>query len=691
MQFVQDDRLLSLETPAGPDLLLAERVRGREALSSPFLYTIDALGPIDPLTPDTIVGNSVTIGVRQPDGQRHYVNGIARSLGVGVPVGRDQRCYSIEVVPWLSLLSYTSDCRIFHSLGGGGPMTVPKIVETIFQEFGFTQFEFRSLTGSYQPREYCVQYNEAAFDFISRLLEEEGIYYYFTHERDRHTLVLSDSAAGYAKMTPNTLRFMPSGQYADQVERWERVYAVASGRWATKDYDFQAPRTALDSSESSVATVPVSTKYELFEYPGRYASRDAGSALARRRMETEEHGLEGVRGTSACRTLHPGVTFALAEHPTAAENNQPVVVAEVAFDACNEGFLPGDKRKASYTNQFRALPAKMVVRPQRRTPKPSVRGIQTAFVVGPAGEEIHTDKFGRIMVQFHWDRRGRSDEKSSCWIRVAQSWAGHQWGVQTVPRIGMEVLVDFVDGDPDRPLVIGVVNNAEALPTYALPEHKTRSGVKTRSTPGGGGFNEVRFEDKAGKEQVFIHAQRDYDLRIGHDSRTSVAAGQHLEVAGGLWERVGKDHHATIDGDHVESVGGGVSRTVGVDLHDKIGTNYAVKAGANLCLEAGASLTLKVGGNFITLSAAGIAMNGTMVLINSGGAPNGLVATPATPDKPTPADKDKGGTLAPPPKAKLPRPAQSHTPKAAAQAMVMRNAAAANTPLCEICEGAGTA
>ncbi|WP_434623528.1 type VI secretion system Vgr family protein [Azospirillum sp. B2RO_4] len=686
MQFVQDDRLLSLETPAGPDVLLVERVQGRESLSCPFLYRIDALGPIEPLAPDVIVGNSVNIGFRQLDGERHYVNGIARSLGVGVPVGRDQRYYTIEVVPWLSLLSYTSDCRIFHSLGSGGPMAVPKIVETIFHEFGFSNFEFRSLTGSYQPREYCVQYNETYFDFVSRLLEEEGIYYYFAHERYRHKLILSDSAAGYAKLSPATLRFNPSGQYADQIERWERVYSIASGRWATKDYDFQAPRTPLDSDEASVAKVPVSTKYELFEYPGRFATRDAGSTLARRRMETEERGLEGVRGVGACRTLHPGMTFALTDHPTASENNQPVVVSELEFDACNEGFLPGDKRKASYGNSFYALPAKSVVRPVRSTPKPSVRGIQTAFVVGPAGEEIYTDKFGRIMVQFHWDRRGRSDEKSSCWIRVAQSWAGHQWGMQTVPRVGMEVLVDFVDGDPDRPMVIGVVNNADALPTYALPEHKTRSGIKTRSSPGGRGFNEIRFEDKAGKEQVFLHAQRDYDLRIGHDSRTSVASGQHVNVAGGLWEWVGKNHHATVDGDHVESIGGGVSRSIGVDLHDKVGTNYAVHAGTNLCLEAGASLTLKVGGSFITLNAAGISMNGTMVLINSGGAANGLSAAPAKPDKPSPADKDKGGSIKAPPKAKLPRAAQSHSPKAAAQAMVMRNAAASNTPFCEICQ-----
>ena len=686
MQFVQDDRLLSLETPAGPDVLLVERVQGRESLSSPFLYRIDALGPIEPLAPEVIVGNSINIGFRQLDGERHYINGIARSLGVGVPVGRDQRYYTIEVVPWLSLLSYTSDCRIFHSLGSGGPMAVPKIVETIFHEFGFSNFEFRSLTGNYQPREYCVQYNETYFDFVSRLLEEEGIYYYFTHERNRHKLILSDSAAGYAKLSSATLRFNPSGQYADQIERWERVYSIASGRWATKDYDFQAPRTPLDSGEASVAKVPVSTKYELFEYPGRFATRDAGSTLARRRMETEERGLEGVRGVGACRTLHPGMTFALTDHPTAAENNQPVVVTELEFDACNEGFLPGDKRKASYGNSFHALPAKSVVRPARSTPKPSVRGIQTAFVVGPAGEEIYTDKFGRIMVQFHWDRRGRSDEKSSCWIRVAQSWAGHQWGMQTVPRVGMEVLVDFVDGDPDRPMVIGVVNNADALPTYALPEHKTRSGIKTRSSPGGRGFNEIRFEDKAGKEQVFLHAQRDYDLRIGHDSRTSVASGQHVNVAGGLWEWVGKNHHATVDGDHVESIGGGVSRSIGVDLHDKVGTNYAVHAGTNLCLEAGASLTLKVGGSFITLNAAGISMNGTMVLINSGGAANGLSAAPAKPDKPSPADKDKGGSIKAPPKAKLPRAAQSHSPKAAAQAMVMRNAAASNTPLCEICQ-----
>lgn len=322
------------------------------------------------------------------------------------------------------------------------------------------------------------------------------------------------------------------------------------------------------------------------------------------------------------------------------------------------------------------------------TPKPILHGSQTAFVVGPAGEEIYTDKYGRVKVQFHWDRNGKYDANSSCWIRVAQAWAGKKWGMMFIPRIGMEVIVEFFEGDPDQPVITGCVYNAEAMPAYALPDEKSKSGIKTDSTKGGG-FNEIRFEDKKGSEQVFIHGEKDIDLRVKKDSREHIGNERHLIVVKDKLEKVGGDKHLQVLGDKNEKVTGTVSLDAGQDLQEKVGMKYALdagqeihlKAGMNMVLEPGTNLTLKVGGNFININPAGVFIKGTMVFINSGGsAGSGAGSKPDAPKEPKEADKAEAGQ-----KVSLPPP---KTPPVAASfslaALMMKTAAMTGTPFCDI-------
>ena len=312
----------------------------------------------------------------------------------------------------------------------------------------------------------------------------------------------------------------------------------------------------------------------------------------------------------------------------------------------------GQDESAHYSNLFRAVPASVKFRPLRVTPKPLMQGSQTAIVTGKSGEEIYCDKYGRVKVQFHWDRVGKYDEKTSCWIRVAQNWAGKKWGALFLPRIGQEVIVDFLEGDPDQPIITGRVYNASSMPAYTLPDEKTKSYIKSNSSKGGGGFNELRFEDKAGSEQIFINAQRNQDVRVGNDLKEFIGNDCHLIVTNDQLEKVKGDKHQHVVGDQNEKIDGTASMTIGSDHHEKVGTNYAleagtevhIKAGMKCVIEAGTQISLKVGGNFVDISPAGVTIVGTMVLINSGGAAgSGSGASPETPSDPTEADKAEAG------------------------------------------------
>ncbi|MGE0716414.1 MAG: type VI secretion system Vgr family protein [Alphaproteobacteria bacterium] len=637
-QFIDDNRFLVFDTPLGPDRLLLRRFEGEEAMSRLFRFRLELLSEDESIDFAKILGQNATVALRLPGQQSpRFFNGhVARFVQ---QVGHGGfALYEADFVPWLWFLTRTADCRIFQR------MTVPDIVAKIFSERGFSDWE-RKLTRQYRRWEYCVQYRETACNFVMRLLEQEGIFFFFRHENGKHTLVLADDPTAHQPVPDPEVRFqrgLGAGVLLDEdvIFDWRREEVFLSGRYALNDYNFETPTQRLLANTSSLVRHRDNQSFEVFDYPGEYLDRGQGEHFVRQRMEEEEAGQEEHWGAGHRHHFQAGSRFDLAEHPRA-DFNQSYVLTRVAHDASDPSYEPGRATDTQeYANSFTVIPARRPFRPARVTPRPLVEGTQTAFVVGPAGEEIFTDKHGRVKVQFHWDREHKMDEDSSCWIRVAQAWAGAGWGSIFIPRIGMEVVVAFLEGDPDQPIVVGVVYNGQNVPPYALPEHQTRSTTKTNSSKGGGGFNEIRFEDKKGKEQIFIHGQRDEEIRILNDAAEFIGHDRHLVVKRDQAERVERDRHLEVKGDHAEAIDGMMSHKVGQDRHEKVAMSYAldagmaihVKAGMSIVVEAGVQISLKVGGSFVNINPAGVQIVGPMVLINSGGAPGvGAGAHPVPP------------------------------------------------------------
>ncbi len=647
--------MLKIETPLGADKVLVRSFSGREEISRLFNFQIELVSEDGKIDAQDIVGKNVTFAVLQADGStERYFNGYVIRFGQRPSRERLHR-YHAEVVPWLWFLTRSSDCRIFQK------KTVPDIVKEVFGLFGFSDFDDSGIQGQHLPWDSCVQYRETAFNFIARLLEQEGIFYFFRHENGKHILVLADRKSVH-KPCPyqSKVRMEPargSGFHSDEdvVSHWEHHYRYRSGKWAQTDYNFETPSTSLLSNSQTVVSLPNNTKYEIFDYPGEYATKGEGSSLTKLRMEEEEVPHDAVQGAGTCRSFTPGGKFTLTHHERRSEN-KGYVITSISHSASQGGFSADDEgQPAQYSNNFSCIPDKVQFRPARITPKPLVQGTQTAVVVGPKGEEIYTDKYGRVKVQFHWDRLGKYNENSSCWIRVSQPWAGKNWGAVFNPRIGQEVIVDFLEGDPDRPLIVGRVYNAELMPPYTLPANQTQSGFKSRSSKKGGtaNFNEIRFEDKKGSEQIFINAEKDMDERVENDSREWVGNDRHLIVKNDQKELVEGDKHLHVKGEQMEKVDKDMSLTVGGDRHEKTNKNYALdagkeihfKAGQKVVVEARSRISLKVGGNFVDIGTGGVTIKGTMVRINSGGmAASGSGSSPKSPAKPDTADDGSKGT-----------------------------------------------
>lgn len=510
MAFTQDGQYLSISTPLGKDKLLLRNMRGEEMISGLFHFVLDMQSEDGELDFSAIVGKSATVTIELADGTNRYVNGI---VGRFVQAGGDADFYNYyaELHPWLWLTTMSADCRIWQN------ESVPDIVTGLFTELGFTDYK-NSTTATYSPLEYCVQYNETVFAFVSRLLEDAGIFYFFEHADGKHTLVLADDASAFAACPgAATVELGTSGNWLQQntVTSCSIEQVVIPGKYAVDDFGFETPSTNLmGSADSTKATN--GAKRRLYEYPGGFTKKDAAEGLAKLRIEEQEAPQKWIRGTSYCRAFYAGAKSTLSKHHRE-DSNVAWVLASVAHDATPDG----------YSNSFDGFPADATFRPPRLTRRPIIAGTQTAIVVGKSGEEIWTDKYGRIKVQFHWDQKGKSDENSSCWIRVAHGWAGKAWGQLFLPRIGQEVVVTFLEGNPDRPLVTGSVYNAEQTVPYALPTDQTKSTIKSNVSKGGGGFNEIRFEDKKDSEEIFIQAQKDFnrvvknndDLKVGFEKK----------------------------------------------------------------------------------------------------------------------------------------------------------------------------
>lgn len=550
----QATRLLSLKTPVSGEPLVLRSFAGREELSRLFRFQLDLLSDNTGITAQDLVGKSVTFGIQMPDESHRLFNGFVNRFLAG-DEGEGRRSYRADVVPWLWFLTRTSDCRIFQH------KSVPEILEQVFDDLGFKDYDTSRIKGSHLKRDFCVQYRESDFDFVSRLAEEEGIFYFFKHEDGKHTLILADQVGAYTDCLEREVDYptdVGSRAIEDYVTHWEHQYEFRSGKWAQTDYNFETPKVNLMTNTQSVLKLPGIERYEVYDYPGEYAKVADGNALTRLRIEAEEAGFDTVQGASYCRSFTPGGKFKLRQHRAASEKGKSYVLTAVEHIAheplAYETGVATDGPE--YRNHFLCIPEKVVFRPERQTPRPVIHGLQTAVVVGPPDEEIYPDPFGRVKVQFHWDRVGTKDENSSCWIRVSQTHAGPGFGVMNIPRVGEEVVVSFLEGNPDQPLIVGRVYHADNMPPYGLPGSKTISGMRSK-TYKGAGYNEMIMDDTPGKELVRIHGQYDMDTTVEHDQRLTVKNDRSNTILGKLSENITNDTEITVlSGPYTHKVAG---------------------------------------------------------------------------------------------------------------------------------------
>ena len=625
--FSQDRRLLTLNTPLGADTLLLERMDGTETISSLYAYTLHVRAFSDQIDPAQLIHRPVNWNLRCEDQSLRPFHGLVAAYAGGDAMSRQQRSYSLIVVPWLWFLQHRQDCRVFQQ------KSVVDIAKQIFAELGFSDYDTSGLAQTYPPRVYCVQYRESDFNFVSRLFEEEGIFYTFKHETGRHVLMLADGAQAYRESADSPLPFNPPGIFKNSVTSWGHHQTFRSGRSASNSYNFQNPGASLQTSSNGTSQVPEANNYEIYD-PAAYGQRGRGEGISNRLIAAHEKGQDTVSAASNSRHLGPGQRFTLEAHPIGAENTA-YVVTSITHHATASSYESVAKGSPSYTNRFDCMPASVAFVPEQRSEKPVIPGTQSAVVTGPQGEEIYTDQYGRVKVKFHWDRKGQANETSSCWLRVAQPWAGRGYGGQTIPRIGMEVLVTFLDGNPDEPLVIGAMPNAQTTNPLNLPAEKERTTLKSSSSPGGNGFNELTFEDKAGVEEVFLHAQQDLSQIVKRNKLTDVG-NTHVTTTGTMWtSKVGdslieKDQQSVLirhGNSQIHLDENGIRIAFGADhmlildangirMHSSTqvaasqsGSNYVRVDGGGVTQTGGTVVSQTTGGSKIIQTGANIALN----------------------------------------------------------------------------------
>jgi type VI secretion system secreted protein VgrG len=601
---------IQVTTPFGDGKVVLRTIHGHERISGLFQYTLELISAEKDLDFSTIVGKGVTVTMALANGGKSYLHGI---VGRFVQAGTDVRrtVYYADLHPSLWLLTLSSNCRIFQN------KSAADIIRQVLHEEGVTDIEDR-LTATYTEREYCVQYMETNFDFISRLMEDEGIYYFFTHENGKHSLVLADaSGAHHPAVGYPELRMRPSDAgWDDEGAIWDCTVeqVPVTARFESDDYNFTTPSTDLRAASSSEGNP------KMYEFPANREKKGDVESKIHLILEGLEARKQILRGNSACRSLRPGDTFTLKDHERASFNTK-YVVRRVSFQ--------GDQ-SAAFSNTFDCQPLSIPYRSPRTTPSPRIYGAQTATVVGKSGEEIWTDQYGRVRLHFHWDQLGAKDEKDSCWVRVSQAWAGKQWGAFFLPRVGQEVVVSFLDGNPDRPIVTGSVYNAEQTVPYTLPDQQTRSTIKSNSSKNGGGFNEIRFEDKKDSEEFYLHAQKDYTAEVGNDQKVTIKhsrtttiqeADEALIVDKGnrsIKVNKGKETHE-VKGTREVTVEGNETHTNKADYTINVKGNFTLKVDGDIKIEAKGAVEIKSGKAFKNESGANLTNKSTGDMLNDAG------------------------------------------------------------------------
>jgi type VI secretion system secreted protein VgrG len=661
--------LMRLTTSLGGDNLRFRSLHAREELARLYAFDIQALARKPDIVTADLLGKPACVTLKLPDDSDRHFHGLVCAMGIANEL-EDGVEYRMVLRPWLWLLTRRSDSRVFQN------MTAVDIAKEVFKPFG-SDYQFE-LSGTLPTYAYCVQYRETDFNFISRLFEREGLYYYFKHEAGKHTLVVVNAVSAHAECSgQHEFRFRSSsdrGLDEEAITQWHSRREIQSGKWTLNDFNFEAPKTSLlQSASSEVPKAP--RQLEIYDYPGDYSDARGGARYAKLRTEETDARSALIEGAGSLRTIACGYRFKLLDHPDKNENGAHLVLA-TEIEMGLSGYESG-AGEDYFRSRFTAASCSRPFRPERITPKPVVGGPHTATVVGPSGEEIHVDKFGRVKVQFHWDRLGKRDAESSCYVRVSQGAAGSGWGMVWLPRIGHEVVVDFLEGDPDQPLITGRVFNADNLPPYVLPDHKTVSTIKSRSSKNGraADFNEIRFEDEKGSEYLMLKASKDKFEFVTNTSSTEIGKDEHHLVKGERREKISGNAELTVEKDVIQKVGGklgieiakgvmlksggvyalkaatdiaaesgtGYSTKAGTDMHAKAGMNISIDAGMNLhikggmnvVIEAGITMTLKGGAGSVVIGPDGVSITGPLVKINSGGAPGaGQGASPVKPESP---------------------------------------------------------
>ncbi|MFB6324848.1 type VI secretion system Vgr family protein [Pantoea deleyi] len=593
---------ITAQLPA--DGLLFHTLRGTETLSRPFVLTAELLSTDARIDRHALLGQPVTFTL--PAGglmsalNPRYLNGKITRVAVRSQElsGTRYALYELTVEPDLWPMQRDRNLRIFQS------QTVPQIVQTLLKEYG-VNVETR-LAGSYRVWEYCVQYQESSLDFISRLMELEGMYYFFRHEADKHTLVLCDAPdqhqafPGYETIAYHVT---PSGGVVTEegISQWSLAESVTPGIYSTDDYDFRKPNAWMLQARQNPAS-PVPGSVDVYDWPGHFVDHSHGESYARIRQEVWQAEHHRVSGSGTATGIAPGFTFSILNAPHFSDNGE-YLVTSATYDFAENPYASGDGGASRHNIDFTVLPSSVTYRTPPETPWPKTHGPQTAKVVGPKGESIWTDRYGRVKVKFHWDRLAKGDDTSSCWVRVSSAWAGQGFGGVQIPRVNDEVVVDFINGDPDRPLIIGRVYNEASMPPWALPAAATQMGFLSRSKDGTADTaNALRFEDKAGEEQVWLHAEKNMDtevennetLSVGSNRTKTIGGNETIEVKKNRTETVDQNETITVHQNRTETVDGNETITVHSNRTETVDQNEKVRIGQNQSVTINGNQTLKV-------------------------------------------------------------------------------------------------
>ena len=610
--FTRDHALISMTSPLGNDVLVPTALGLEEALDEPFLGVIDMVSARSTIDPTTMLHQPVCLTLRFDYGASRHVHGLVRRFAATGGVGRQIFGYRAEIVPTLWFLSQTQDCRIFEN------KTTQDILQTIFSEHGLTKVSFQA--ESQHQRALTVQYNETDLAFVSRLMQEDGWFYWFRHSADGHTLVIADETRPFTAIAGGPFAPQP-GEGLFALSAWQPAQKVTHGQIMMDDYDPVHPSFDLKGKTNTRLRVGGGAMRDPFHWPALGSTPDEVGMITRRRMEAAE--VESVlsHGSGFDPEFVPGARIMVADRP--GDDGKEFLLARVSHHAVDDSWR-NSASTPSYSNSFTIFPSDYPWRPAQTVARPRMDGMYSGTVIGPSGEEIHTDKMGRVKIRFRWDRRKDATPEGGVWVRVMQAWAGRNGGWSFIPRVGTEVAVAFMDGDADRPVVVGQLHNGNQLPPWPLPDQNTRSGLRTWSTPNGDAsqFSELSFDDKNGSEQVLLHAERDLSVEVEHDATYEIDHDRTSTIKEGndtLTVQKGNRSSTVSQGNDTLTVTSG-NRTVDVTKGNHVikssSGDISIKTdGGSVSVEAGQTISLKVGQSSITINQQGVSIKGMNITV----------------------------------------------------------------------------